>query len=120
VVGTLLRSAANILVNHVTENPMDSTEILGRLRLEAGFRFLPLLGSTGQVVGAHLTRFVPGGHIDVLQVWDGWAAFARLPNELNLSKPLARPSLADVKSGSLSDVARPLLPLSSFGSRQAR
>ena len=99
---------------------MDSTEMLGRLRFEAGFRFLPLLGSTGQVVGAHLTRFVPGGHIDVLQVWDGWAAFARLPDELNLSAPLVGPSPTEANSGSLSAVAHSLLPLSPPSSRRAR
>lgn len=84
---------------------MDSAELIERLRREAGFRLLPLLGNTGQVAGAHLARFLPGGRLDVVQVWDErWAAWARLPSTLD-----AAPS--HVTSGPFAAVVAPLLPL---------
>lgn len=86
---------------------MDSPELIDRLRREGGFRLLPLLGNTGQVAGVHLTRFLPGGHLDVVQVWDErWAAWARLPNLLN-----AAPDR--MSSGPFAAVVAPLLPIQS-------
>jgi hypothetical protein len=92
---------------------MDSAELIERLRREGGFRLLPLLGNTGQVAGVHLTRFLPGGHLDVIQAWDErWAVYARLPNTLDLAAPFLGPD-GIVRSGPFSRVVAPLLPLQS-------
>ena len=93
---------------------MDSAELIERLRREGGFRLLPLLGNTGQVAGVHLTRFLPGGHLDVIQAWDErWAAYARLPNALDTATPFLGPVGGTIRSGPLSRVVAPLLPLQS-------
>lgn len=91
---------------------MDSAELIERLRREGGFRLLPLLGNTGQVAGVHLTRFLPGGHLDVIQAWDErWAAWARLPDVLDGEAPFAGPAGGTFHSGPLARVVAPLLPL---------
>jgi hypothetical protein len=93
-----------------TENPMESPELIERLRVQGGFRLLPLLSNTGLFAGAHLTRFVVGGHLDVVQVWDErWAVFARLPDEPNFAAPLVGPELHAVATGSLAEVTSPVL-----------
>jgi hypothetical protein len=93
---------------------MDSAELIERLRREGGFRLLPLLGNTGQVAGVHLTRFLPGGYLDVVQAWDErWAAYARLPDTLDAATPFAGPVGGVVRSGPFSRVAAPLLPIQS-------
>ncbi|ANZ39978.1 hypothetical protein BBK82_31965 [Lentzea guizhouensis] len=93
---------------------MDSTELIERLRREGGFRMLPLLGNSGQVAGVHLSRFLPGGHLDVIQAWDEhWAVYARLPDVLDSSAPFAVPLGARAQSGPFSRVVAPLLPLQS-------
>lgn len=93
---------------------MDSAELIERLRREGGFRLLPLLGNTGQVAGVHLTRFLPGGHLEVVQAWDErWAAYARLPDVLDTASPFAGPVGGTVRSGPLARVVAPLLPLQS-------
>lgn len=89
---------------------MESPELIERLRAEGGFRLLPLLGNTGVVSGAHLTRFVAGGYLDVVQVWDErWAVFARFPDKPNFDAPLIGPEPRTVTTGSLAEVASPLL-----------
>ncbi|MDX3660341.1 hypothetical protein PV646_23820 [Streptomyces sp. ID05-26A] len=91
---------------------MDSAELIERLRREGGFRLLPLLGNTGQVAGVHLARFLPGGHLDVIQAWDErWAVWARLPDTLDAAAPFAGPAGGVVRSGPLGRVVAPLLPL---------
>lgn len=93
---------------------MDSAELIERLRREGGFRLLPLLGNTGQVAGVHLTRFLPGGHLDVIQAWDErWAAYARLPNALEVQTPFSGPVGGTVRSGPFARVVAPLLPIQS-------
>lgn len=93
---------------------MDSAELIERLRREGGFRLLPLLGNTGQVAGVHLTRFLPGGHLEVVQAWDErWAAYARLPDALDAASPFAGPSGGVTRSGLFSRVVAPLLPIQS-------
>jgi hypothetical protein len=95
---------------------MKSAELIERLRREGGFRLLPLLGNTGQVAGVHLTRFLPGGYLDVVQAWDDrWAAWARLPDTLNVDMPFAGPESASVVSGAFARVAAPLLPMRPCG-----
>jgi len=92
---------------------MDSAELIERLRREGGFRLLPLLGNTGQVAGVHLTRFLPGGHLDVIQAWDErWAAYARLPDALDAQTPFLGPVGGGVvRSGPFARIVAPLLPL---------
>jgi hypothetical protein len=93
---------------------MDSAELIERLRREGGFRLLPLLGNTGQVAGVHLTRFLPGGHLDVIQAWDErWAAWARLPDVLDAAEPFAGPAGGTFQSGPFARVVAPLLPIQS-------
>jgi hypothetical protein len=93
---------------------MDSAELIERLRREGGFRLLPLLGNTGQVAGVHLTRFLPGGQLDVIQAWDErWAAYARLPDVLDGRAPFAGPVGGMVRSGAFARVVAPLLPIQS-------
>ena len=93
---------------------MDSAELIERLRREGGFRLLPLLGNTGQVAGVHLTRFLPGGHLDVIQAWDErWAAYARLPDTLDAAAPFGGPAGGTFRSGSFAGVVAPLLPIQS-------
>ncbi|SDG54824.1 hypothetical protein SAMN05216553_1099 [Lentzea fradiae] len=90
---------------------MDSVELIGRLRREGGFRLLPLLGETGEVAGVHLTRFLPGGHLDVVQSWDErWAVFARVPDVFDASSPFSAVGGMVVR-GPFSRVVAPLLPL---------
>lgn len=92
----------------------DSAELIERLRREGGFRLLPLLGNTGQVAGVHLSRFLPGGHLDVIQAWDErWAAYARLPDALDAATPFLGPVGGTFRSGPLSRVVAPLLPIQS-------
>ena len=91
---------------------MDSAELIERLRREGGFRLLPLLGNTGQVAGVHLARFLPGGHLEVIQAWDErWAVWARMPDVVDPADPFAGPPGGVVRSGPLGQVAAPLLPL---------
>jgi hypothetical protein len=101
---------------------MDSAELIERLRREGGFRLLPLLGNTGQVAGVHLTRFLPGGQLDVIQAWDErWAAYARLPDVVDGGAPFAGPFAGSVagrgggvtRSGAFARVVAPLLPIQS-------
>ncbi|RAS66891.1 hypothetical protein C8D87_103230 [Lentzea atacamensis] len=93
---------------------MDGAELIERLRREGGFRLLPLLGNTGQVAGVHLTRFLPGGHLDVIQAWDErWAVWARLPDTPDLGSPFAGPVGGTFRSGPLARVVAPLLPIQS-------
>jgi hypothetical protein len=93
------------------DGEMDSVELIGRLRREGGFRLLPLLGESGQVAGVHLSRFLPGGHLDVVQAWDErWAVFARLPDVVDASSPFSSPGGVVVR-GPFSRVVAPLLPL---------
>jgi hypothetical protein len=93
---------------------MESTELIERLRREGGFRLLPLLGGTGQVAGVHLTRFLPGGHLDVIQAWDEhWAVYARLPDVLDATAPFAVPVGTTARSGPFARIVAPLLPLQS-------
>ncbi|MET9631128.1 hypothetical protein ABZX92_27055 [Lentzea sp. NPDC006480] len=93
---------------------MDSAELIERLRREGGFRLLPLLGNTGQVAGVHLTRFLPGGHLDVIQAWDErWAAYARLPDALDAGTPFLGPVGGIARSGAFASVVAPLLPIQS-------
>jgi hypothetical protein len=93
---------------------MDSAELIERLRREGGFRLLPLLGNTGQVAGVHLTRFLPGGHLDVIQAWDErWAAYARLPDALDAQTPFLGPGGGTIRSGPFARIVAPLLPLQS-------
>ena len=93
---------------------MDSAELIERLRREGGFRLLPLLGNTGQVAGVHLTRFLPGGHLDVIQAWDDrWAAYARMPDALDAGAPFAGPVGGMVRSGPFARIVAPLLPIQS-------
>ncbi|NKE59333.1 hypothetical protein FXN61_21980 [Lentzea sp. PSKA42] len=93
---------------------MDSAELIERLRREGGFRLLPLLGNTGQVAGVHLSRFLPGGQLDVIQAWDErWAAYARMPDSLDAGAPFLGPLGSIVRSGSFARVVAPLLPLQS-------
>ena len=88
---------------------MDSSELIERLRREGGFRLLPLLGNTGQVAGVHLSRFLPGGHLDVIQAWDDrWAAYA-----LDAGAPFAGPVGGMVRSGPFARIVAPLLPIQS-------
>lgn len=90
---------------------MDSVELIGRLRREGGFRLLPLLGETGEVAGVHLSRFLPGGHLDVVQAWDErWAVFARVPDVFDASSPFEGAGGVVVR-GPFSRVVSPLLPL---------
>lgn len=44
---------------------MESPELIEKLRDEGGFSFLPLLGNTDVVAGAHLTRFA----LAVISTW---------------------------------------------------
>lgn len=91
---------------------MDSAQLIERLRREAGFRALPLLGNTGTVTGLHLTRFIPGGHVDVVQAWgDNWAVFARLRNTFDSDAPFEITQQVKSVSGRLAEIAVPLLPL---------
>jgi hypothetical protein len=91
---------------------MDSAELIRRLRRDSGFRALPLLGTTGTVVGLHLTRFLPGGHLDVVQAWsEGWAAYVRLPDVLSDEAPFDFPAQKHSVSGELDRIVSPLLPL---------
>ncbi|MFD5829261.1 hypothetical protein [Lentzea sp. NPDC060358] len=90
---------------------MDSVELIGRLRREGGFRLLPLLGETGEVAGVHLSRFLPGGCLDVVQAWDErWAVFARVPDVFDAGAPFESPGGAVVR-GPFARVVAPLLPL---------
>ncbi|WP_434445039.1 hypothetical protein [Lentzea sp. E54] len=58
----------------------------------------------------HLARFLPGGHLDVVQAWDEqWAVWARLPDSLDPAAPFAR-AVCEVRSGPLARVVAPLLP----------
>ncbi len=91
---------------------MDSAELIERLRREGGFRLLPLLGNTGQVAGVHLSRFLPGGQLEVVQAWDErWAVWARVPDTLDLATPFAAPVGATIRSGPFARVVAPLLPI---------
>ncbi|HEX7302990.1 hypothetical protein [Lentzea sp.] len=92
---------------------MDSVELIGRLRREGGFRLLPLLGDSGEVAGVHLSRFLPGGRLDVVQAWDErWAVFARLPDVVDVSSPFgAAVEGGVVVRGPFARVVSPLLPL---------
>jgi hypothetical protein len=91
---------------------MKSAELIDRLRREGGFRWLPLLGNTGQVTGVHLTRFLPGGYLDVVQAWDErWAAWTRLHDEPNADAPFVGPAPTSVLSGPFARVTASLLPL---------
>ncbi|GLZ35035.1 hypothetical protein Lesp02_72220 [Lentzea sp. NBRC 105346] len=91
---------------------MTGAELIERLRKEGGFRWLPLLGTTGQVTGVHLTRFLPGGHLDVVQAWDErWAAWARLSDAPDADAPFTGPQCTSVVSGAFAQVAAKLLPL---------
>lgn len=88
---------------------MGTPELIWRLRVEGGFALTPLIDSTGAVTGAHLTRFSPDGHVEVLQIWDErWAAFARIPDHVNPDAPLAAKS-DEARSGRLADIAARLL-----------
>ena len=88
-----------------------AAELISRLRVEAGFRLLPLLGNTGAVAGVHLSRFLPGGHLDVVQAWDErWAVWARLPDSVDVGAPFVGP-VGVVRSGGFGRVVSPLLPL---------
>jgi hypothetical protein len=90
---------------------MDSAEIVKRLRAEARFQLLPLLSSTGYVDGLHLTRFLPGNYIEVVQVWDAnWAALARVPDSLDVALPFDGPVPDKILTGSLFEIACQLLP----------
>lgn len=89
---------------------MRTPELIWRLRVEGGFALTPLIDSTGAVTGAHLTRFNPDGHVEVLQIWEGWAAFARIPDQVNPDAPLATAKPDAARSGPLDQVAEPLLP----------
>lgn len=94
------------------ENPMESAEMIERLRRESGFRLLPLLDSTGTVTGLHLTRFLPGGYLEVVQAYnDRWAVFARVRNVVNTEALFDGPELTKKAIGSLAEIAMPLLPL---------
>lgn len=89
---------------------MKTPELIWRLRVEGGFAMTPLIDSTGTVTGAHLTRFTSDGHIEVLQVWnEEWAAFTRIPNQLDSNAPLSSAMPKDTRSGRLENVAPPLL-----------
>jgi hypothetical protein len=91
---------------------MESAELIERLRLEGQFKLLPLLGNTGQVTGVHLTRFLPDGHLDVIQAWDDrWAVWTLLRNDLNLATPFAGPAAVNTRTGTLAEIAGVLLPL---------
>lgn len=93
---------------------MDSAELIERLRREGGFRLLPLLGNTGQVAGVHLSRFLPGGHLEVVQAWDErWAAWARLPDSLDPAAPFTGPAGGTARSGPFATIVAPLLPIQS-------
>ena len=91
---------------------MDSVELIGRLRREGGFRLLPLLGESGEVAGVHLSRFLPGGRLDVVQAWDErWAVFARLPDVVDDASPFSGAGGGAVVRGPFARVVAPLLPL---------
>jgi hypothetical protein len=91
---------------------MESAELIERLRLEGQFRLLPLLGNTGQVVGVHLTRFLPDGYLDVVQAWDDrWAVWTLLRNDPNLEAPFTGPTATKTRAGTLAEIAGTLLPL---------
>lgn len=93
---------------------MESAELIERLRREGGFRLLPLLGNTGQVAGVHLSRFLPGGQLDVIQAWDErWAVHARIPDVLDAAAPFAVPVGVLAQSGPFARVVAPLLPIQS-------
>ncbi|MFD9704412.1 hypothetical protein [Lentzea sp. NPDC059081] len=90
---------------------MDSVELIGRLRREGGFRLLPLLGESGEVAGVHLSRFLPGGSLDVVQAWDSrFAVFARVPDVFDEAAPFESVGGMVVR-GPFSRVVAPLLPL---------
>lgn len=89
---------------------METPELIWRLRVEGGFALTPLIDSTGAVTGAHLTRFNPDGHVEVLQIWDEcWAAFARIPDQVNPDAPLAAAKPEEARSGRLDEIAASLL-----------
>ncbi|WP_433268219.1 hypothetical protein ACQPZF_03675 [Actinosynnema sp. CS-041913] len=91
---------------------MESAELIDRLRHESGFHALPLLGNTGTVAGLHLTRFLPGGYLDVVQAWGvKWAVFARLHNTLDSAAPFETAPQVKGVSGTLAEIAAPLLSL---------
>ncbi|PWK83220.1 hypothetical protein C8D88_111105 [Lentzea atacamensis] len=91
---------------------MDSRQLVERLHDGGGFRRLPLIDEHGQVVGMHLTRFLRGGYLDVVQVrWhDGLAVWSRLFDEFNVDAPYSGPQRLGGTSGSLSDVVAALMP----------
>lgn len=96
------------------DSEMDGAELIERLRREGGFRLLPLLGNTGQVAGVHLSRFLPGGHLEVIQAWDErWAAFARMPDAVDPAAPFGGPGGGVVRSGPFGRIVAPLLPIQS-------
>ena len=88
---------------------MKTPELIWRLRVEGGFALTPLIDSTGAVTGAHLTRFNSDGYVEVLQIWDGWGAFARIPDRVNPDAPLVPASAGQTRSGPLEQIAAPLL-----------
>jgi len=89
---------------------MNTPELIWRLRVEGGFALTPLIDSTGTVTGAHFTRFAQDGHVEVLQVWgEDWAAFARIPNQVNPDAPLDDAKANESRSGPLESIAVPLL-----------
>ncbi|MDX8053484.1 CBS domain-containing protein [Lentzea sp. BCCO 10_0798] len=90
---------------------MDSGELLTRLH-DGGFRRLPLIDEEGQVVGMHLTRFLRGGYLDVVQVrWsDGIAVWSRLLDELNTDASSGGPQRLGGMSGPFFKVAAALMP----------
>ncbi|KJK50446.1 hypothetical protein UK23_10655 [Lentzea aerocolonigenes] len=85
---------------------METGDIVERMHTKGGFRRLPLVSEeSGQVVGWHLTRFMRGGYLDIVQVWnDGRAVWSRLLDSLS------GPSRIAGATGSLPEVIAVLMP----------
>lgn len=94
--------------------PMFEDDLTRQLLREARFAALPLLDGDGVFAGLHLHRAVPGGVVDVIQVWPGerelyHAAHARVQNTFSPDAPFAPPAALVRVSGRLGDIAGALL-----------
>ncbi|ANZ36448.1 hypothetical protein BBK82_10610 [Lentzea guizhouensis] len=91
---------------------MDSTQMVEHLH-QGGFRRLPLVDQHGHVVGMHLTRFLRGGYLDVVQVWwhDESASWSRVLDQFNVDAPYSPPQRLGGTSGHLADVMAALMPV---------
>ncbi|MEV8439048.1 hypothetical protein AB0425_16865 [Actinosynnema sp. NPDC051121] len=93
---------------------MFEDDLTRQLLHDARFAALPLLDGDGVFAGLHLHRAVPGGVVDVIQVWTDerelyHAAHARVRNTFSPDAPFAPPAALVRVSGRLGDIAEALL-----------